>query len=92
MAAPRRRVPAGTTWEASRRRSVRNWQRCPEPIRSGNGLIDAAEEFWEEDTERIATLGPKGIKPWDGFLARGLVEANQDLLDWLRTNRSLFTP
>jgi len=55
-------------------------------------VVDAAEEFWEEDIERIATLGPKGIKPWDAFRARGLVEANQELLDWLRANRSLLDP
>jgi aminoglycoside phosphotransferase (APT) family kinase protein len=51
-------------------------------------VVDAAEAFWVEDRERTATLGPRGIPPWDGFLRRGLLAVDDELLAWLRTNRS----
>ncbi len=53
-------------------------------------VLDAAERFLEVDIRRIETLGPRGVTPWDGFLARGLVQANGELLRWLRANRHLM--
>lgn len=53
-------------------------------------LLDAVDEFWAEDSYRIATFGPQGIKPWDGFLGRGLLEENQQLITWLRQHREML--
>ena len=55
-----------------------------------HAVLDAAERLWEVDIRRIETLGPRGVTPWDGFLARGLVEANGELLRWLGANRHLM--
>lgn len=53
-------------------------------------VLEAAEEFLQEDIDRITTLGPTGTKPWAGFLERGLVAANRELLDWLGANRPVL--
>lgn len=53
-------------------------------------VLDAAEDYLQEDIERIATLGPRGTKPWASFLEQGFVEANWDRLAWLRANRSVL--
>ncbi len=50
-------------------------------------VLDAVEEFWELDIDRITTFGPQGITPWAGFLARGLPDGGRELLDWVRGHR-----
>src|SRR5438552_9681538 len=52
-------------------------------------VLDAVEEYWLTDIERTSRLGPLGIKPWDAFLRRALVEGCQGLLDWFRAYRHL---
>lgn len=54
-----------------------------------SGVLDEMERYWRTDTERTTRLGPRGIKPWDGFYRRGIHLGGQDLLTWLRNNRRL---
>jgi hypothetical protein len=50
-------------------------------------VLEHMEAYWETEIGRTSVLGPAGVHPWSGFHRRGLVAANQGLLDWLRTYR-----
>ncbi len=55
-------------------------------------LIDAVDHYLVSDLARMVKYGPRGVEPWKGFMARGLLEEHGQFLSWFRSNRHRVQP
>lgn len=57
-----------------------------------DAIVAAAQNYLVENIRRMREFGPRGLKPWEGFVQRGFLEEDRERLHWLKENRGPSSP